>query len=518
MPYLRPYDLFDYVPIPADQLSYRRTTSAEELKLSPGTIVLPASGRNLGPSVAVDRHLAGFVLSHDAIRIAPHAEADLPYLLTFLNSPTGQSMIRSTITGSVIDHVGVADIVDLQVPQLPMKDREAVAHLMRASIRLRENSRLALAKLSLDLQRQLPPIRPNRSSDGWTVSAASLNSRFDAAPFHPLVSDARAILQTAGGRRLCDVAVVRKPASRYKAFHVKPDFGVPFLTGGQLRQSKVIAPKYMAHRVFEEPEKYRLDAVDTIFAADGRAYEGLGVPVLVTPDRDGWLASEHVMRLRPKEGVSAGALYLASTTQHVQLQLQALARGSVVDTLYEHDVMDIYVPEVDERWGISAEHAWNNFALANALERHATVLFESSLANPPQNVATVFVTVEEAAALLEVDGNVEVYRLVARGVLTPVGKFDERNLLLSLEEVLTAATATSPDAESAEDIEWLTVSGEVLSVSGDFFRASVVDPLRESEQEVEFPLSALSVKDMELITPGIRFLWKIPQDPHASEK
>jgi len=273
----------------------------------------------------------------------------------------------------------------------------------------------------------------------------------------------------------------------------------------------------MAHRVFEEPEKYRLDAVDTIFAADGRAYEGLGVPVLVTPDRDGWLASEHVMRLRPKEGVSAGALYLASTTQHVQLQLQALARGSVVDTLYEHDVMDIYVPEVDERWGISAEHAWNNFALANALERHATVLFESSLTNPPQNVATVFVTVEEAAALLEVDGNVEVYRLVARGVLTPVGKFDERNLLLSLEEVLTAATATFPDAESAEDIEWLTVSGEVLSVSGDFFRASVVDPLRESEQEVEFPLSALSVKDMELITPGIRFLWKIPQDPHASE-
>ena len=40
---------------------------------------------------------------------------------------------------------------------------------------------------------------------------------------------------------------------------------------------------------------------------------GAGTPAIVTPDRNGWLASEHVMRLTPRPGVHAGWLYLALT-------------------------------------------------------------------------------------------------------------------------------------------------------------------------------------------------------------
>src|SRR5262249_31921818 len=115
-PYLRPYDVFDYLPVAADHLSRRNNPQVEELRLEPGMIVLPRSGRNLGPSVAVDAHLAAFILSDDAIRILPKRSGDLPYLLAWMNSSFGQSLIRRHMTGSVIDHVDVPDIANLPIP------------------------------------------------------------------------------------------------------------------------------------------------------------------------------------------------------------------------------------------------------------------------------------------------------------------------------------------------------------------------------------------------------------------
>ena len=210
-----------------------------------------------------------------------------------------------------------------------------------------------------------------------------MDDRLDAAAYSPAVAEAAAILRAAGGVRLDSVASIAKPASRYKAYHVDQTHGHPFLAGGQLGQSTVIAPKFMAYRVFKDPEKYRLTASQVVFGADGRAEEGLGTPAIVTPDRNGWLASEHVMRLTPRPGVHAGWLYLALTLPHVQLQIRALARGSIVDTLYEEDIASVIVPPVDALPGQSAGTAWEDFATAHSLEQRATALFEAVLNEEP---------------------------------------------------------------------------------------------------------------------------------------
>ncbi|WP_125615845.1 hypothetical protein [Actinomadura sp. WAC 06369] len=379
LPYLRPYDIFDYLPIAADHLSVSRNSVIDDLRLHIGTILLTCSGRNLGPAVAVDRHLSNFVLSHDAIRIDPHSTSLMPYLLTVLNSPTGQELVRRDMSGSVIDHITVADVSRLCVPLLEASAQDSIGRKMASAIDLREQARLDLVHLHDEVEKNLPDIKSNRPADGWQINAQELLGRIDSAPYLPTSRDAAKALIRAGGPKLRDVAILHKPASRYKAYHVTKEHGHPFLAGGQLRQEHVIAPKYMADRVFSEPGWYRLHADETVFAADGRAYEGLGVPVMVTPDRAGWLASEHVMRARPREGVNAGWLYLALASSFVQEQIQVLACGSVVDTLYPADVGEVVLPPPTLCGGDDAIRAWHKFADAAAMAEAAVSEFESHI-------------------------------------------------------------------------------------------------------------------------------------------
>ncbi|MGI5523051.1 hypothetical protein ACQEUX_19255 [Micromonospora sp. CA-259024] len=56
--YLRPYDVFDYLPAPADLLSVKHNEDIDQLRLSEDMLILTCSGRNLGPAVAVEPVLA----------------------------------------------------------------------------------------------------------------------------------------------------------------------------------------------------------------------------------------------------------------------------------------------------------------------------------------------------------------------------------------------------------------------------------------------------------------------------
>src|SRR5437588_351701 len=58
--YLRPYDVFEYLPRPADFISAKRSGDVERCKLRRGMLVQTCSGRNLGPAVFIDDCLLTF--------------------------------------------------------------------------------------------------------------------------------------------------------------------------------------------------------------------------------------------------------------------------------------------------------------------------------------------------------------------------------------------------------------------------------------------------------------------------
>lgn len=380
VPYLRPYDVFDYVPQPADLLSRIRSDNLADLMTPPGALLQTCSGRNLGPTVAADAHLAGFALSHDLIRIEIDDETDRLYLLTFLGTPTGQALIRRDKTGSVIDHISVEHIAGIAVPFIDEPVRSQVVKLTRRAIELREQARFTLGSAVADLSAKLPRLkRTSPTKLGWSVPAKSVGTRIDAAVHDPLLAKMRNEMSKAGGPVLSEVADVEKPAGRYKTYYVDASHGRPLLSGRQVLQYAPVNLQYLSPRSVD-PARYELRASQVAFQADGRSEERLGFPVLIEPDRDRWLASGHVGRLIPKDGVDAGWLYAAFASDQVQLQVKALACGSVVDALYTDELEKVVLPPPGGVDGAGVLRAWAQFSEATRIQATATDAIEGELA------------------------------------------------------------------------------------------------------------------------------------------
>lgn len=378
--YLRPYDVFEYLPRAADFVSLRRSGDIERCKLRRGMLVQSCSGRNLGPAVFVDAYLAKFVIGSDMIRIEIDDHDLRCYVLAYLQSETGQQLLIQGKTGSVIDHLSKKHIASVEIPMFEHDARAAISHKMSEAIRLREEARLTLDAALAQYEHSLAEARRTRpEKEGWTVRAKELTGRLDAASYDPLVADVRKRLAAQGGITVASVATVLKPGGRYKTLYVDRAYGRPVLSGTQLLQVRPINLSYMPARAFKNPTAYEVRKGWVAYQADGRVEDALGLPVMITSDRDRWLASGHVGRLISNAEVDSGWLYVAARSWAAQIQLKSLASGSVVDSTFPWDMESVILPAPDSVSGKIIQTMWENFAEAQHIEDEAIRLVEKSL-------------------------------------------------------------------------------------------------------------------------------------------
>lgn len=378
VPYLRPYDAFDYLPQPADQLSVAGSEGLDVLIPEVGTILQTCSGRNLGPSAYTDEYIARFAISDDMLRLRIAPVDERLYVMTFLSSPTGQALLTQNKTGGVIDHLSAVDLSAVAVPMFSAAVRGPIVAAMRSSVELRESARVGLDQLITEYSArfEVPP-RTSALRAGWTVRSVDLFSRVDSAYYEPQVQEVRAKMLDAGGVLVGTVAEGSIPG-RYKRYYVGPSHGRAIVSGRQLLQSKPVNLRYIAARSFDF-DKYALREGMIAFGAEGRAEERISLPAFITSDRSTWLANNHVMRVMPKPGIEPGWLYLAFAVWQTQVQVRALSTGSVVDAVNVSDLDGVVLPPIDAETGAQATAFWNQLAEANALEQQAIRLFEAEL-------------------------------------------------------------------------------------------------------------------------------------------
>lgn len=377
VPYLRPYDVFEYLPPEADRLSRTRTSNLENYLIQEGDILQTCSGRNLGPVTVADAYLSRFALSHDMIRVRIKDLADRFYVLAFLRSRTGQHLLRGNRGGSVISHITAAQVGSLRVPVVT-SIKDEVARMAHRATQLREEARVELHDAVDGLNTAYPAATaPLRA--GWTVGSSKLRDRFDSA-FHakPTATD-REALAAAGGVRLGDVADVLKPGGRHKMVYVEAGNGEPFLSGRQILQCDVVAAKYLARQSAQAAGGFTLQEHTVIFQSDGRAEEGLGYPAYVTAERDGWLASGHVGRAVPHAVSDAGWIWASMASDSVRSQVVALSCGSVVDALYPQDVADVILPPRGAINSAAVTSAWQKMADGSQLLADASAKIDEAL-------------------------------------------------------------------------------------------------------------------------------------------
>lgn len=381
IPYLRPYDVFDYFPVATDRLSIGRNTGTEKLVPSPGTILQTCSGRNLGPCTYADDRISAFALSHDMVRIESEDVEMRMYLLAFLKTPTGQALLRRGKSGSVIDHITARDVASVPVPVVPQSFRAPIIELARRSTSATTEARARMSSIFSSQEERLPPpVVSGRPQDGWTQVASTIQDRLDAAYYDRLVLAARKQVQSSNGVRCGDIAQAILPV-RYKRYYVSGKHGRPILSGRQILQHSPVNLRKVSNRSFRDPRQYELQAGMTLFGAVGRSEGRQGAAALVASDRDGWLASNDVMRLTPRDGVRPGSLWLAIAARQTRVQINALSFGSVIDHMNPWDVENIHVPVIEDGPAKEAEAAWELFAQAAADMDEAVTMLESHLAN-----------------------------------------------------------------------------------------------------------------------------------------
>lgn len=379
LPYLRPYDVFDYLPVASDHLSMARNDDLAKLVPGNGVILQTCSGRNLGPCAIADDYLSQFALSHDMIRIEIESPDDRFYLLAFLRTSLGQQLLRRNMSGSVIDHLTTADVRAVPIPMLASPVRAQVSSLARRAYTAMSSARRQLTDVLAQQAATLPvPARTGPLREGWTIGSKELVDRLDVAYYDPVVRAVRRQVREADGIRCGDLATAYLPV-RYKRYYVGSEHGRPILSGRQLLQADPVNLRYVSDRSFRNPELYELREGMTIFGAVGRAEGRQGAAALVTSERSGWLASNDVMRLTPRPGVLPASLWLAIASQQARLQINALSFGSVIDHMNPWDVENIFVPSIDPGLGAKAQHAWDLFDEANANHREATRILEDHL-------------------------------------------------------------------------------------------------------------------------------------------
>jgi hypothetical protein len=377
--YLRPYDVFDYIPMEADRLSTARNDDWDRLIPATGTILQTCSGRNLGPVTIADDALASFALSHDMIRIEVADEEMRHYLLAFLKTPTGQALLRRSKSGSVIDHITTSDVAAVPVLLVPDDLRKMISDQMREATLASANARGKLMSLLASMEEVLPtPKRIEPMYKGWSLRTPDLMDRLDSAFYDPRVRAAREQVVNSGGTRCGELAEASLPV-RYKRYYVNSEHGRPILSGRQLLQVEPVNLRYVSDRSFKDPTQYELSAGMTVFGAVGRSEGRQGTPALIAAGRHGWLASNDVMRLRPRPGVNPGAVWLAIAAHQSRLQINALSFGSVIDHMNPWDVEDVIVPVVSDAVAQEAEAAWSVFSAASTNVSAAVATLEAAL-------------------------------------------------------------------------------------------------------------------------------------------
>jgi hypothetical protein len=131
------------------------------------------------------------------------------------------------------------------------------------------------------------------------------------------------------------------------------------MSGTQALQLMPAKLQHMAARAFRDVTLYELREGWSVYMADGRAEKALCVVAMVPPDRDGWLAAR---------------------TRHAQVQIKALASGSVVDSTYPPDMEQVVLPPQSDVDGDWISQAWRGFAAARRAEAEAVRTVDEQLA------------------------------------------------------------------------------------------------------------------------------------------
>ena len=392
-PFLTATQVFDIRPVPRKWLALDKTPAAESRFVSAGQILITCSGSVGRPIVALNIH-ENTIISHDILRVDPHDQQMRGWVYAFLMSPQSRAMATGSHYGHIIKHLEPSHLDALPFPKVSLSLAENLNQTLDRLCQLR-NKAHELTKSAENLFEKALGVPDARDAgeSGFVSTALTMTGgtrRLDANRYNPLARDIDAHLRS----RAESVTAVRDAGydvwipGRYK--RVPAEDGVVYWDSEDLITVNPDLPKRYADCQFGDERRGRIKRGWILIPSSGQLYGIIGTAVIATPALDHQVASNHVIRVAPREATAIRQGYLAIAMSHPTLgmpRIKALPFGSSVPEISPDDIAAFPIPRIAE----SDENAIADLAESASDARGAADLLEQEMAQEASRAIDQFI-------------------------------------------------------------------------------------------------------------------------------
>ena len=317
--------------------------------LSSGWTLITRSG-TIGRMAYTRPDMEGMACSEHVLRVVPNAERIPPgFLYAFLSSRYGVPLVVSGTYGAIIQHIEPEHVADLPVPRFDASTEAAIAAKVDASAQARAQASELLREATYRLQKKLQlkpptPIPALPKPDVASVSSGAFRDRGDAYYFSARNAESRNAFDSAGANRaLGEIAEVFIPGIFKRLYASDPQFGSPYITGGDVFELAPTSDKYLLKRVAAEYGLLLRQGMIVVQEA-GQLGGLIGRSVTVGSYLDGFSCSNNMIRIVPEDDIDGGYLFTLLSCEHGVRLLSREAAGSSIPHTDEQRVKRIQVP------------------------------------------------------------------------------------------------------------------------------------------------------------------------------
>jgi len=347
--------ILDLIPVPKKFVSIKTKTDLNALSLKEHQIVVTCSG-TIGFCTIVTETLKNKVFSHDLIRIECTDPKEIGYIYAFLKTGIGHKTLTTSNYGSVVTHIEPEHFADIIVPKLPDDVRKKIHETVMHSFKLRDEinkllkqaDELLFERLKLPSLKDLKPQYLNEKDDlrVFSLRVGNWQKRIDGSFHLPIINEiikqfkkSPMELTTIGDKRVSKKIIL---PGRFKRVYVNEEYGMPFLSSGDILQFDPAQVKYLSTTYHSKRIREHLLLQENMILVTCSGT--IGNVVLVPKHFDGLTASQHVLRIVPSKEINPGYIYAFLASNYGKELIKRFTYGSVVDEIDDKQLASVEFP------------------------------------------------------------------------------------------------------------------------------------------------------------------------------
>jgi type I restriction enzyme S subunit len=347
---------FDLRPIP--KLVKSTALTDEGCFIQEGTILISAAG-TIGNMTLVRKDMEEIFACGDILKVVPNPEKISPgYLYTYLSSKYGYPQVIQGTYGSIVQHLDPKQIVDLSIPLFDKKEEIKISQLMNKASKSRADAQQILWESRKIVSDLVGFDLSEGNSLVTTASSKSLVKRFDSHYYSARYLKLRDSIASHKNEhcKLGSIADVFIPNIFKRQYAADKQFGIPYITGGDVFKISPSSDRYLMNTVVKE-NRLRLEEGMILIQEAGQLGGLIGRSVFVGEHLSKFCCSNNMIRVKGNDFSDSYYLFALLSLPEYELLIAAEAAGSSIPHIEEKRVrnINVYWPDKNVRDKISSK-------------------------------------------------------------------------------------------------------------------------------------------------------------------